>query len=163
MPASRLGLEITENGVLNAAGSSLTEMHALRDMGIELLIDDFGTGYSALSSVLMTPITGIKLDRSFTARLGEDEAADRITATMAGLVESLGAHGVVEGIETEDQCSRALRHGWEFGQGYLFARPSPESTLFLPDTDARLRPVGQPSSTLLASDSEMRPAAVSSS
>ncbi|MDQ3104875.1 MAG: diguanylate cyclase [Actinomycetota bacterium] len=40
VPASRLGLEITENGVLNAAGSSLTEMAALQAMGIELLMDE---------------------------------------------------------------------------------------------------------------------------
>lgn len=136
--ASRLGLEITENGVLHAAGSSLAEMQELRDMGIELLMDDFGTGYSALTSILTTPITGIKLDRSFTARLGKDETADRITSTVANLVESLGAHGVVEGIETEDQCVRALRHGWVHGQGYLFARPAHESTLELPHPDARL-------------------------
>ncbi len=138
VPASRLGLEITENGVLNAAGSSLTEMQELRDMGIELLMDDFGTGYSALSSVLTTPITGIKLDRSFTARLGQDEASDRITSTVADLVASLGAHGVVEGIETDDQCSRALHHGWVHGQGYLFARPAPEASLTLPDANAQL-------------------------
>jgi len=137
VPATRLGLEITENGVLDAIGSGVTEMQALRDMGIELLMDDFGTGYSALSSVLATPITGIKLDRSFTSRLGQDEAADRITATVAGLVDSLGAQGVVEGVETEDQCARALRHGWKHGQGYLFARPAPELTLELPDPDSQ--------------------------
>jgi EAL domain-containing protein (putative c-di-GMP-specific phosphodiesterase class I) len=113
-------------------------MHSLRAMGIELLMDDFGTGYSALSSVLTTPITGIKLDMSFTSRLGIDEPADRISATVAGLVEDLGAHGVVEGIETEDQCHRVMRHGWVHGQGYLFARPAPEHDLRLPDRDAVL-------------------------
>ncbi|MBA2639057.1 MAG: bifunctional diguanylate cyclase/phosphodiesterase [Nocardioidaceae bacterium] len=130
--ASRLGLEITENGVLNAAGSSLTEMQKLRATGIELLMDDFGTGYSALSSILTTPISGIKLDRSFTAQLGTDQAADRITSAVGSLVNSMGAHGVVEGIETEDQCDRALQHGWSYGQGYLFGRPTPEMALQLP-------------------------------
>jgi len=129
---SRLGLEITENSVLDAMGSSLTEMQELRQMGIELLMDDFGTGYSALSSVLTTPITGIKLDQSFTAGLGKDEVADRITSTVADLVASLGAYGVVEGIETEDQCARAQQHGWVHGQGYLFARPMPEAGLRIP-------------------------------
>jgi len=150
VPASRLGLEITENGVLDAAGSSLAEMQELRDMGIELLIDDFGTGYSALSSVLTTPITGIKLDRSFTARLGQDETADRITSTVADLVESLGAHGVVEGIETEDHCARARHHGWLHGQGYLFARPAPESSLEFPEPSAELRRACMPAAVLAA-------------
>ncbi|HZJ06615.1 MAG TPA: EAL domain-containing protein [Nocardioidaceae bacterium] len=132
VPASRLGLEITENGALNATGSSLAEMKRLRAIGIEMLMDDFGTGYSALSSVLTTPITGIKLDRSFTAQLGDGGTADRITSTVANLVQSLGLHGVAEGIETEEQRSQALKHGWTHGQGYLFARPSrpgPSSSL----------------------------------
>ncbi len=132
VPASRLGLEITENGVLSAAGSSLTEMEQLRDMGVEMLMDDFGTGYSALSSVLTTPITGLKLDRSFTARLGDGGTADRITSTVADLVHSLSLHGVVEGIETEEQCALALQHRWTLGQGYLFARPVPASALIMP-------------------------------
>ena len=132
VPASRLGLEITENGVLTAAGSSLSEMEQLRDMGVEMLMDDFGTGYSALSSVLTTPITGLKLDRSFTARLGDGGTADRITSTVADLVHSLSLRGVVEGIETEEQCALALQHRWTLGQGYLFARPVAASALIMP-------------------------------
>ena len=132
VPPCRLGLEITENGVLSATGSSLAEMQQLHDMGVEMLMDDFGTGYSALSSVLTTPITGLKLDRSFTARLGDGGTADRITSTVADLVQSLGLHGVVEGIETEEQCALALSHRWKLGQGYLFARPAPAPTLSLP-------------------------------
>jgi len=132
VPASRLGLEITENGVLTAAGSSLSEMEQLRDMGVEMLMDDFGTGYSALSSVLTTPITGLKLDRSFTAQLGDGGTADRITSTVADLVHSLSLRGVVEGIETEEQCALALQHRWTLGQGYLFARPVPASALIMP-------------------------------
>jgi len=132
VPASRLGLEITENGVLNAAGSSLAEMEQLREMGVEMLMDDFGTGYSALSSVLTTPITGIKLDHSFIAHLGDGGIADRIASTVADLVRNLDLQGVAEGIETEKQWSQALKHGWQYGQGYLFGRPAPATTLDLP-------------------------------
>ncbi len=95
-------------------------------------MDDFGTGYSALGSILAIPITGIKLDLSFTSQLGKDAAADRIASAVGNLVVNLGAHGVVEGIETDDQRRRAMRHGWSYGQGYLFARPAPESALQLP-------------------------------
>jgi diguanylate cyclase (GGDEF)-like protein len=131
VPPRRLGLEITENGVLIATGSSLAEMTSLADAGVQLVIDDFGTGYSALSSVLTTPVTGVKLDQSFTALLGRDAAADRISAAMASLFLSLGDYAVVEGIETEEQLRAAVAHGWSHGQGYLFGRPVPESELQL--------------------------------
>lgn len=133
VPASRLGLEITENAVLQASGSSLAEMERLRDMGVAMLMDDFGTGYTALSSVLGTPISGIKLDRSFIARLGDGNTADQITATVAGLVQSLGFHGVAEGIETEEQRQLAKSLGWAHGQGYFFARPAPADQVVLPE------------------------------
>jgi diguanylate cyclase (GGDEF)-like protein/PAS domain S-box-containing protein len=136
VPATRLGIEITENGVLNATGSSLAEMTQLRELGIDILVDDFGTGYSALSSLMTTPITGIKLDRSFTARLGQDGTADGIASSMASLIRRLSLHGVAEGIETVEQVELALNHGWQYGQGYHLARPLPaellDAELFLP-------------------------------
>ncbi len=127
--AARLAVEITENDVLDAFGVSLRDMQRVADLGVDLVMDDFGTGYSALSSLLSAPVSGIKLDRSFTARLGDGGGGDRITATVATLVTSLGAYGVVEGVETEDQLRRARDHGWVHGQGYLFARPQPERRL----------------------------------
>jgi diguanylate cyclase (GGDEF)-like protein/PAS domain S-box-containing protein len=130
VPATRLGIEITENGVLQASEQTREDLEALADLGVELLLDDFGTGFSALTSVLSTPVSGLKLDRSFTVRLGDGAACDRISTAMAALVDSLSSHGVVEGIETEKQWALALGHGWTHGQGWLFGHAVAESALF---------------------------------
>ena len=90
VPARRLAVEITENGVLDAFGVSLRDMQRVSEQGVDLVMDDFGTGYSALSSLLAAPIAGVKLDRSFTARLGDGAGGDRITATVGNLVAGLG-------------------------------------------------------------------------
>jgi diguanylate cyclase (GGDEF)-like protein/PAS domain S-box-containing protein len=128
--AHRLGLEITETGVLRAAGSARADLERLAALGVTLVLDDFGTGYSALSSVLAAPVTGLKLDRSFTARLGDGGAGDRISIAIAALVDSLDSYGVVEGIETEAGRTHAVTHGWTHGQGWLFGRPAPEQAIF---------------------------------
>jgi diguanylate cyclase (GGDEF)-like protein/PAS domain S-box-containing protein len=130
--AHRLGLEITETAVLSAAGSARADLERLAALGVTLVLDDFGTGYSALSSVLSAPVTGLKLDRSFTARLGDDGTGDRISIAIAALVDSLDSYGVVEGIETEAARTHALAHGWTHGQGWLFGRPAPEDRAFPP-------------------------------
>lgn len=130
VPASRLGIEITENGVLQATEQAREDLEQLAEMGVELLLDDFGTGYSALTSVLSAPVRGLKLDRSFTVRLGDGAACDRISTAIAALVDSLSSHGVVEGIETEKQWALALAHGWTHGQGWLFGHAVAESALF---------------------------------
>jgi predicted signal transduction protein with EAL and GGDEF domain len=127
----RLGLEITESGVLKASGSARVDLERLAGMGVTLVLDDFGTGYSALSSILSAPVDGLKLDRSFTARLGDEGAADRISIAMAALADSLHRYAVVEGVETEPQRTHALAHGWTHGQGWLFGRPAPEDRVAL--------------------------------
>ena len=131
VPAGRLGIELTESSVLHATGSSYRSLQELAEMGIDLVLDDFGTGYSAVAALLASPIRGIKLDRSFTSRLGIDPQADLVTRALGGMVEALGFRGVAEGVETEAQCAAVQAHGWKYGQGWLFGRPEPAGV----DTD----------------------------
>jgi len=128
---ARLGLEITESGMLIATQGARADLDGLTQLGIELIIDDFGTGYSALSSVLLNPVSGIKLAREFTLRLGDRSTGDRISSTVATLSRSLNMSGVIEGVESEAQRAIALDQGWTLAQGYLFGHPLPASELDL--------------------------------
>lgn len=125
----QLGLEITESGMLLATASARADLKALTDLGVDLILDDFGTGYSALSSVLQNPVSGLKLAREFTLRLGDRGTGDRISTAMAALTRSLNMYGVIEGIETEAQFAIARRHGWQLGQGFLFGHAVPASQI----------------------------------
>lgn len=131
--ARRVGLEITESGVLMATSAAHADLRALAEMGVDLIIDDFGTGYSALSSVLQNPVAGLKLAREFTLRLGDRSTGDRISTAMATLTNSLDMYGVIEGIETEAQFAIARRHGWTYGQGFLFGHPVPSAAISFDD------------------------------
>ncbi|MDN4472487.1 putative bifunctional diguanylate cyclase/phosphodiesterase [Demequina zhanjiangensis] len=147
---SRLGLEITETGMLMASHAAKSDLEALTALGIDLVVDDFGTGYSALSSILLNPVSGLKLAREFTLRLGDRSTGDRISLAMATLTLSLDMYGVIEGIETEAQYSVARRHGWTYGQGYLFGHPTPaHEIIFSPDGSAQV-PSGERSAALAA-------------
>ncbi len=127
----QLGLEITESGMLLASASARADLKALTDLGVDLILDDFGTGYSALSSVLQNPVSGLKLAREFTLRLGDRSTGDRISTAMAALTRSLNMYGVIEGIETEAQFAIARRHGWQLAQGFLFGHAVPASEIAL--------------------------------
>ncbi len=126
---TQLALEITETGMLLPTTSTRAELAALDELGVDLLLDDFGTGYSALSSVLSSPVTGMKLAREFTCRLGDDSTGDRISTAISSLVNSLSMVGIIEGVETATQRDRAITHGWELGQGFLFGHPLPSSEI----------------------------------
>lgn len=134
----RIGLEITESGMLLASHTAHGDMQRIRDLGVDLILDDFGTGYSALSSVLQSPVAGLKLAREFTLRLGDRSIGDRISTTMAMLTESLHMYGVIEGVETEAQFAIARDHGWTLGQGFLFGHPVPAKDIAFDDSGAAL-------------------------
>lgn len=132
----RLGLEITESGMLLATQAARADLEGLTNLGIDLVVDDFGTGYSSLSSVLLNPVSGLKLAREFTLRLGDRSTGDRISTTVATLTSSMEMYGVIEGIETEAQRTLAREQGWQLGQGFLFGHATPAADLTFGPTEA---------------------------
>jgi diguanylate cyclase (GGDEF)-like protein/PAS domain S-box-containing protein len=127
----RLVIELTETVMLSAAPSARREIEQLDALGVRIVVDDFGTGFSPLSYLRDLPVSGIKVDRSFTAGLGTDPQCERIVEALTGLGHDLGVDVVVEGVETEQQREMLAAIGAEHAQGYLFGRPSPEFDLTL--------------------------------
>ena len=128
LEAHRLVVELTESVMLSAAPSARPELAALDSLGVRVVVDDFGTGFSALSYLRDLPVSGIKVDRSFTAGMGLDPQCDRIVEALTGLGRGLGLDVVVEGVETPAQRDLLLELGCERAQGYLFGAPSPHYT-----------------------------------
>lgn len=127
LPPSRLVVELTESVMLGAAPEERSQLERLDDLGVRLVVDDFGTGFSALSHLRDLPVSGIKIDRSFTQGLGEDTQCDRIVEALTGLAQGLGVDLVAEGVETERQAQHLADIGCVHAQGYLFGRPEPAS------------------------------------
>ncbi|MET1063938.1 MAG: EAL domain-containing protein, partial [Arthrobacter sp.] len=99
-----------------------------RSLGIGISVDDFGTGYSSLAQLHRLPVTEVKIDRSFTARLAEEGSAAFI-AGIVGLGHGLGLRVVAEGVETQSQLDAIRAMGSERVQGYLFGKPVEASVL----------------------------------
>ena len=121
--ASTLTIEITEGAMLSKRSLVIGRLAQLRNHGVEIAIDDFGTGYSSLSYLQELPADLLKIDRSFTARLGED-AGRNMVATIIALSRSLGFATIAEGIEESSTIEELQRLGCSLGQGYHLARPA---------------------------------------
>ncbi len=119
---SDLVLELTETALLEAANSTLTALRLLRAEGVGIAIDDFGTGYASLRYLATLPVSAVKVDRSFTAGLPQDETCRKIVNAIAGLAVDLNLVCVVEGVETAQQRS-ALPGGVQI-QGWLTGIPA---------------------------------------
>ncbi|MCU1572686.1 MAG: hypothetical protein JWO93_768, partial [Micrococcaceae bacterium] len=127
-PAAQLTLEITESQAVYEASSTECLLEELRGLGVNLSIDDFGTGYSSLAQLHRLPVSEVKIDRSFTARL-ETPAGASFMAGIVGLGHGLGVQVVAEGVETPGQLRLLQEMGCDRAQGFLLGRPVPGTVL----------------------------------
>lgn len=102
--------------------STLSELH---QMGVHVELDDFGTGYASLSHVVELPISGLKIDRSFTRQLLDDPKKEIVVNQLVHLARALDLAVVCEGVETDAQYDRLRMMGDFSLQGFLLARPMP--------------------------------------
>ena len=117
-----LVLEVTESFVLRDEVAGARRLRALRELGVRLAIDDFGTGYSSLSYLRQLPVDVLKIDRSFTTRLGDSAEDDALVHAIMRLADSLGLRAVAEGVEDAGQRDALVEMGCTQGQGWHFAK-----------------------------------------
>lgn len=157
-----LVLEVTETAAFEGDGLAEATLTTLTALGIEISIDDFGTGFASLELLASTPARSIKLDRGFIASVGEVSVPPRGRALMVqaaiGLGHALGLRVVAEGIESEVQARTLAAWGCNFGQGYLFGRPSRPEAIELaagPPRTERSEPAPSRSADLSADATEL--------
>jgi EAL domain-containing protein (putative c-di-GMP-specific phosphodiesterase class I) len=126
---AQIELEVTEGILLDndeVVRSALTE---LRRAGFRIALDDFGTGYSSLSYLSKFEVDKIKIDRSFTSRLGETDDAAAIIHAVVRLGHAMGLSVSAEGVETREQRAFLESAGCNELQGFLFSAAVPAASL----------------------------------
>lgn len=134
----RVKVELTESTLLGNVQARISEFEQLRALGVGVRIDDFGTGYSSLSYLSRLPIEALKIDRAFVEHMLTRSADRAVTATVLELARTLHFSAIAEGVERADQMQALLALGCEYGQGFLFGRPT-ESTAVPAMVEARNR------------------------
>jgi diguanylate cyclase (GGDEF)-like protein/PAS domain S-box-containing protein len=118
-----IDLEITESLVMEDIQASISKLHLVRGLGINVAVDDFGTGYSSLAYLSQLPVHSLKIDRSFVKDMESDANAATLVATIISLAHSLRLKVIAEGVETEAQAARLADLGCDEMQGYLISKP----------------------------------------
>ncbi len=131
LQGEHLKLEITESTLMTYSEVARDLLQQLSDRNIQLCIDDFGTGYSSLSYLHQFPVHLLKIDRSFTQRIGDRNQDTEIVRTILTLAHNLSMDVIAEGIETVEQLAELRRLGCEYGQGYWFSKPLDSQAAFV--------------------------------
>ncbi|MFJ5558364.1 putative bifunctional diguanylate cyclase/phosphodiesterase [Streptomyces sp. NPDC093250] len=133
VPAGALQLEITEHVLLEDPQRAADTLNALTGHGVKMSLDDFGTGYSSLVHLRRLPVSELKIDRSFVARLAVDTEDAAIVRCTVDLAHSLGLLVVAEGVEDDETWERLRDLRCDAVQGWLVAAAMPpdETTAWL--------------------------------
>lgn len=123
VPASALGLEVTEGAVMQDPARVITILQQLNDLGIELAIDDFGTGHSSLAYLKQLPVHEVKIDRAFIRDIEHNAKDALIVKAATELAHGLQFKVTAEGLENQAGLSCLRQFGCDTVQGYYFAKP----------------------------------------
>ncbi|WP_407561375.1 putative bifunctional diguanylate cyclase/phosphodiesterase [Streptomyces sp. 184] len=133
VPPGALQLEITEHVLLEDPQRAADTLAGLAGHGVKMSLDDFGTGYSSLVHLRRLPVSELKIDRSFVARLAVDPEDLEIVRCTVDLAHSLGLRVVAEGVEDDETWEHLRDLGCDAVQGWLVAAAMPpqETTAWL--------------------------------
>jgi diguanylate cyclase len=123
LPPGRLEIEITETAVIDDSDQVLSNLKALRELGVRIALDDFGTGYSSLTCVQKLLPDSIKIDGSFVRELVTNAGSRSIVKSVIFLSRDLSINVVAEGIETSEQLEFLRLNECNEGQGHFVGMP----------------------------------------
>lgn len=129
IPASTIGLEVTESAFIHDIEHTTALLFELRNLGFRLSIDDFGTGYSSLAYLRRFPIDELKIDRVFVQGMNSSPQDKQIVQSIIGLAHNFGLSVVAEGVERESSLNALRMMGCDEIQGFYFAHPMPAEDL----------------------------------
>ena len=121
----RLEIEVTESLFFENVSRTIAMLTNIKMLGVRVSMDDFGTGYSSLSTLQSFPFDKIKIDRSFTAQIGEADKGAAIVKAIVGLGSSLAMRVVAEGVETGEQLAFLREQQCSAMQGFMYGKPKP--------------------------------------
>ena len=103
-----------------------------RKAGYRICLDDFGAGASSFPYLQALSIDFAKIDGAYIARMRDSSKDRALLKAMVSVCHELGVGVIAEMVERVEQARELLEMGIDYGQGYLFGRPSPTITAFAP-------------------------------
>lgn len=122
---SRIVLEFTERLAIENYDLFMEAMKTFTDLGFEIAIDDTGTGYSGLEKIVHLNPRYLKFDLMMVRDIDTSFVKREMLKAIHSLAVNVGADVIAEGIERVEELETLLELGIPYGQGFLFARPTP--------------------------------------
>lgn len=114
----------------------LSEMHewstaawrslkAYRALGGWIALDDVGAGRDGLTMMATLAPDVVKVDRILIDGVSRSAGQAAVVRHLVQMAHDVGARAVAEGVERPEDAAWCADAGFDWGQGYLWARPAP--------------------------------------
>jgi hypothetical protein len=100
---------------------------SIREQGFDVAVDDFGSGLSSLSLIKDISANVLKIDKSLLSGNCENEKERILLESIFDFAHRLNLVTIAEGVETKEQLGFLRTCDCKLIQGYIFAKPMPES------------------------------------
>ncbi|MCR4797204.1 MAG: EAL domain-containing protein, partial [Lachnospiraceae bacterium] len=123
--SKKIRLEITESSMYDNEEVVANNISSMNDHGIRFYLDDFGTGYSNFERLTSGDFQTVKFDKTILYRAMENENTKDLVRSMVEMLKESDIIPLVEGVETEEQKQFSIDNGFDYIQGYNYAKPVP--------------------------------------
>lgn len=116
-------LELTETAVVEDIEKAKQAEKDVHKLGFIVSMDDFGVGYSSFYMLKNINIDILKIDKTFSDEVLEDDRGKIIIETIIEMAKKLKIKTVAEGIEKKEQIEYLKKIGCDMVQGYYYEKP----------------------------------------
>src|SRR5919206_2327509 len=120
----RLVIELTEQDTVLNNALLRERLRPWIARGALVAVDDAGAGFTSLEYVADIRPDFLKLCRGMVAGVDADASREAVLRATAAFAREVGARVVAEGVERPEELEVCRDVEIEYGQGWLFGRPS---------------------------------------
>ncbi len=118
----KISLEITEYTLMEYRETTMSVLNKMQHDGMNFRLDDFGTGYSSLTYLKDTPISSIKIDKSFIDEITPDKKSVHLLNAIINLSHAIDVTTIAEGVEEAYQVDYLREIGCDMIQGFYYSK-----------------------------------------
>ncbi|WP_457642169.1 EAL domain-containing protein [Persephonella sp.] len=126
----RMKLEVTETEDIQNYRKLKENIDKLSEKGFTIALDDFGKGYINFYYLTEIEAKYLKIDGSVIKNINTNEQYCKVVKNIVGYCKDTNKIPVAEFVENDEIHKKLLELGFEYGQGYYFAKPAPAEDIF---------------------------------
>jgi EAL domain-containing protein (putative c-di-GMP-specific phosphodiesterase class I) len=138
----KLMFEITESSRMSDLESANNFIQSLRTRGYHVCLDDFGAGAASFQYLSVLEIDVVKVDGSAVKNAQRASKGRAFLSALTELCRRMKVETIAEMVDSAETLEFCRDCGFNYVQGYLFGKPSPDLKSFTGHIDRLKRPTG---------------------